>query len=195
MSKERPNSFMAACLEGLPLIKFISQSSHPSSINVAVPKMDLESNPPTQQWADSARQLADQASWSQGSPQERAYLQTIDALEAMLNGQNTPAGTAHTIADFSKPLILGSGYAHDHIHRLWTTITDAVVHFDDSRSGLLADLVIAIYDLPDLLDSKGRSVSVVGSKVWRELPDWGWIFGEAALGSSKSCCPTIALYY
>jgi hypothetical protein len=52
----------------------------------------------------------------------------------------------------------------------------------------LVDLLIAIKQLPDVINDAGSAVTYRGRLIWRQMPDWGWIFFEHGLGM---CSPLV----
>ncbi|KAK3670470.1 hypothetical protein LTR78_009711 [Recurvomyces mirabilis] len=62
---------------------------------------------------------------------------------------------------------------------LWCNICEATRHFGSSKAGALADLLIALYSLPPVLDDSGQPLkNVDGQAYWTGLPESGVTFGE-----------------
>lgn len=127
-------------------------------------------------WADRRRDVQHDLTGIAG----RQELEVINAIEPLLEGEASAATTAQTIDRIHIPNIEARD-SERFLFGLWGIIIDAAAEFDGIRSKRLADLLIALRDLPDCKDTCGNIVKVGGFAVWRQLPNWSWWFREWAI--------------
>ena len=128
------------------------------------------------QWAANARKKQyDNAD----NEEERA--QAVTVIESLLNGEHSASTTARSIAAIYQPRI-ESGRRIT-VGDLWGTIIAATTLLDGAASELLVDLIIAIGNLPDVVGATGVPIKLSGCVIWRDLPDWAWLFREYGIGT------------
>ncbi|KAG9594574.1 acetyl-CoA synthetase-like protein, partial [Aureobasidium melanogenum] len=103
----------------------------------------------------------------------------ITALESLLNNQVSGSATAKKINDiYLRSLVSGHRTS---VSFVWGVFADASRWFGASHTQQLVDLIVAIKQLPDVVDKAGHVVTNGGRVIWRELHDFGWIFFEHGL--------------
>ncbi|KAI4842066.1 hypothetical protein E4T44_07532 [Aureobasidium sp. EXF-8845] len=128
-------------------------------------------------WVDQARQSIER--WTKDpSVKEDEHL-VVSALESLLHGQLSGATTATRINEILAPRLI-SGLRRG-VGWLWGVLAGATRHLGASHTQQLVNLLIAIRRFPDVIDDAGRTVTYGGKVIWRQMPDWGWIFFEHGL--------------
>ncbi|KAH0365796.1 hypothetical protein KCU65_g5759, partial [Aureobasidium melanogenum] len=103
----------------------------------------------------------------------------ITALESLLNNQVSGSVTAKKINDIYLPSLV-SGHRTS-VSFVWGVMADASRWFGSTHNQQLVDLVVAIKQLPDVVNKAGYVVTHGGKVIWRGLHDFGWIFYEHGL--------------
>ncbi|KAI4851586.1 hypothetical protein E4T44_02040 [Aureobasidium sp. EXF-8845] len=103
-------------------------------------------------------------------------LQAIDAIENFLFNGKSSLKAARCIADIYEPR-LKSRQRYD-VGMLWVSICEAARSINGSASSQLAGLLLALRDQPDVVSSSGHVVNSEKQVLWRDLPEWGWLFRE-----------------
>ncbi|CAD0110875.1 unnamed protein product, partial [Aureobasidium uvarum] len=106
----------------------------------------------------------------------------LKALESLLHNQLSSSATATRINEIFAPRLISGLNAG--VGWLWGTLSDSTRYFGASHTQQLVDLVVALKQLPDVVDKAGYVVKYGGKVIWREMHDWGWIFAEHGIGSS-----------
>jgi hypothetical protein len=129
-------------------------------------------------WVDKARQSIEK--WTKDAiVKEEEYL-VISALESLLYGRLSEVATARRINEILAPRLISRLRAG--VGWLWGVLAGATRHLGASHTQQLVDLLIAIKQLPDITDDAGYVVTYGGKVIWRQMPDWGWIFFEHGIG-------------
>ena len=130
-----------------------------------------------QEWANKIREASHK--WING-PTERD-LQQIKAVELLLDGNVSASATAQKIADLYEPVLKAGDFGEGPLDGLWDLLAGAACNIDGMLAERLADLIIALHDLPDCCDSDGKRILIEGLVIWRDLPHWPWLFREWAI--------------
>lgn len=110
-------------------------------------------------------------------------LQAIDAIENFLTNGESSLKAARCIADIYEPRL--KSRQRYGVGMLWVSICEAARSIDGSASSRLAGLLIALRDQPDVVSSSGQVVNSEKQVLWRNLPEWGWLFREYGFGRSR----------
>jgi hypothetical protein len=106
--------------------------------------------------------------------------QVIRVMENLFNNETTPSKAADSIAAIYEPR--QNTHHSTNFKSLWGIIAAASQTFSGKDSELLAELFIAIKSLPDVTNKHGYVFKSGGGVVWKDTPDWGWIYWEHGLG-------------
>jgi hypothetical protein len=129
-------------------------------------------------WSVEVRQSIDK--WTKDPIDREEKHLVISALESLLHDQVSGAATATQINDILAPRLISGLRAG--VGWLWGVLAGATRHLGASHTQQLVDLLIAIRQLPDVINDAGRTVTHGGKVIWRQMPDWGWVFFEHGLG-------------
>lgn len=123
------------------------------------------------EWANTART-------AQGN-EDAEHQRAIDAIESLLRGEQTPSDAARSIAASYEPRLRASGSGSG-MAIFWYLFSVAARTLGRSReySERLANLLIAMKSLPDVIDTHGRPVRKHTWVYWRDLPDFALTFRE-----------------
>lgn len=125
-------------------------------------------------WVEAQR--ASQEKWQKDPLEKEENFLIISAFEQLLNNQLSASSTASRINEIVSPRLISGLRAS--VGCICGLFADATKHFGTSHTQQLADVIIAIRELPDVVDQKGYKVIRSGEVVWRGTPDFGWIFAE-----------------
>jgi hypothetical protein len=129
-------------------------------------------------WIAGQRQSMEK--WKKDPVDKEEIHLVITALESLLNGQISGSATATRINEILAPRLISGQRAR--VGWLWGKLANATRHLGATHTKQLVDLLIAIKQLPDIVNDAGRVVTYGGRVIWRQMPDWGWIFFEHGLG-------------
>jgi hypothetical protein len=133
-------------------------------------------------WIAKQRQSTDK--WAKDPVDKKENHLVISALESLLNGQLSSSATATRINEILAPRLISGQRAG--VGWLWGKLADATKYLGATHTQQLVDLLIAIKQLPDITNDAGRTVTYSGKVIWRQMPDWGWVFFEHGLGMRSS---------
>jgi hypothetical protein len=133
-------------------------------------------------WIDKERQSTDK--WAKDPVDKEEIRLVISALESLLNVQLSGSATATLINEILAPRLISGQRAG--VGWLWGKLAEATRHLGATHTQQLVDLLIAIKQLPDITNDAGRMVTYGGKVIWRQMPDWGWVFFEHGLGMRSS---------
>lgn len=126
--------------------------------------------------------------WTKDPVEKQEDHLVITALESLLNNEASGSATAKKINDIYLNSLV-SGYRTS-VSFVWGVFADASRWFGASHTQQLVDLIVAIKQLPDVVNKAGYVVTIGGRVIFRELHDFGWIFFEHGLGKWVSIpCP------
>ncbi len=125
-------------------------------------------------WVQNRR--ASQEKWQKDPLEKEENFLIISAFEQLLNNKLSASSTASRINEIVFPRLISGLRAS--VGFIWGLFADATKHFGASHTQQLADVIIAIRELPDVVNEKGYKVIRSGEVVWRGMPDFGWIFAE-----------------
>jgi hypothetical protein len=129
-------------------------------------------------WIEKERQSTEK--WTKDPVDKEENHLVITALGSLLNNQLSGSATATRISEILAPRLITGHRAG--VGWLWGKLADSTRHFGATHTQQLVDLHIAIKQLPDIINNAGYVVTYGGKVIWREMPDWGWIFFEHGLG-------------
>jgi len=129
-------------------------------------------------WADNFRNEREKLSINELDKKED--IRAIDVIESLLNGEQSATTAARSIAEIYEPRIKTNH--RKSVGILWGTISEASKFLAGSAPELLADLMLAIRELPDVIVSKGCPAQCDNIVCWRDLPEWGRTFREYGIG-------------
>jgi hypothetical protein len=129
-------------------------------------------------WVEQARQLIEK--WTKDPITKEEKHLVISALESLLHDQLSGPATATRINEILAPRLISG--LRSGVGWLWGVLAGATRHLGASHTQQLVDLLIAIKQLPDIHNDAGYTVTCGGKVIWRQMPDWGWIFFEHGLG-------------
>lgn len=129
-------------------------------------------------WVEKERQSIER--WSRDPVGKKENHLVISALESLLNGQLSGSITATRINEILAPRLISGTRAG--VGGLWGKLAGMTRFFGATHTQQLVDLHIAIKNLPDVINSAGYVVTYGGKVIWRQMPDWGWVFFEHGLG-------------
>ncbi|KAH0287527.1 hypothetical protein M436DRAFT_57577 [Aureobasidium namibiae CBS 147.97] len=128
-------------------------------------------------WVEKERQSIEK--WSKDPVGKEESHLVISALESLLNGQLSGSATATRINEILVPRLIYGTRAD--VGGLWGKLAGMTRYFGATHTQQLVDLHIAIKNLPDIINNAGHVVTYGGKVIWRQMPDWGWIFFEHGL--------------
>lgn len=104
----------------------------------------------------------------------------------VLEDKSTSEATALEISALYEPKIR-AGVSDTHIPAPWGIYCDAAraLGSDPVLATRLADLLIAIQDLPTVTDEYGNPIRTWDGYYWKDLPAFGMIFREYGVGKLK----------
>jgi hypothetical protein len=129
-------------------------------------------------WVEQARESIDK--WTKDPINKEEKHLVITAIESLLHDQFSGAATATRINEILAPRLISGLRAG--VGWLWGVLASATRHLGATHTQQLVDLLIAIKQLPDITNNAGYVVTYGGKVIWREMPDWGWVFFEHGLG-------------
>jgi hypothetical protein len=129
-------------------------------------------------WVEQTRQSIEK--WTKDPIDKEEKHLVISALEPLLNDQLSGSATATLINEILAPRLISGQRAG--VGWLWGKLADATRHLGATHTQELVDFLIAIKQLPDIVNDAGSVVKYGGRVIWRQMPDWGWIFFEHGLG-------------
>lgn len=129
-------------------------------------------------WLEKERESTEK--WAKDPVDKEENHLVISALESLLNGQLSGSVTATRINDALAPRLRSGKRAG--VGWLWGKLAGMTRSFGATHTQQLVDLHIAIKYLPDIVNDAGRAVTYGGKVIWREMPEWGWVFFEHGLG-------------
>ncbi|KAI4851203.1 hypothetical protein E4T44_02280 [Aureobasidium sp. EXF-8845] len=129
-------------------------------------------------WVEQARQSIEK--WTKDSIEKEEKHLVISALESLLHDRLSGAATATWMNEILAPRLISGLRAG--VGWLWGVLAGATRPLGASHTQQLVDLLIAIKQLPDITNDAGYVVTYGGKVIWREMPDWGWVFFEHGLG-------------
>lgn len=138
------------------------------------------------QWAHATRQVALEHYFDKAEDQHGEIL-VINSLELLALDLQPVVDTVREVSCIYEPRLRQRQGNVDLLRGiigvLWTHIATA------ARSGLnakrLADFVIGLHDLEDVVGSDGHPIKLGSLVFWRDLPDWPWLFGEWGIGEYR----------
>ncbi|KAH0032986.1 hypothetical protein KCU78_g2556, partial [Aureobasidium melanogenum] len=117
--------------------------------------------------------------WTKAPVEKQEDHLVIAALESLLNHEASGSVTAKKIKDiYLNSLVFGHRTS---VSFVWGVFADASRWFGASHTQQLVDLIVAIKQLPDVVNKAGYVVTHGGRVIFRELHDFGWIFFEHGL--------------
>ncbi|KAI4726158.1 hypothetical protein E4T49_06103 [Aureobasidium sp. EXF-10728] len=129
-------------------------------------------------WIETRRTSNEKFTKDPITKQENNLVLTV--LESLLQNQASGSATASRINEIYSPrLTSGRGPG---VGWLWGALADGTRWFGASHTQQLVGLVVTLKQLPDVVDRVGHVVKYSGKVIWREMPDWGWIFAEHGIG-------------
>ncbi|THV85912.1 hypothetical protein D6C86_08168 [Aureobasidium pullulans] len=125
-------------------------------------------------WVQNRR--ASQEKWQKDPLEKEENFLIISAFEQLLSNKLSASSTASRINEIVSPRLISGLRAS--VGCIWGLFADATKHFGASHTQQLADVIIAIRELPDVANEEWYKVIRSGQVVWRGMPDFGWIFAE-----------------
>jgi hypothetical protein len=129
-------------------------------------------------WVEEERQSTEK--WTKDPVDKEEKHLVITALESLLNNQLSGSATATRINEILAPRLITGHRAG--VGWLWGKLAGSTRYFGATHTQQLVDIHIAIKQLPDIINNAGYVVTYGGKVIWRQMPDWGWIFFEHGLG-------------
>ena len=129
-------------------------------------------------WIGKQRQSIEK--WTKDPIDKEEKHLVLSALESLLRNQLSGSAAATRINEVLAPR-LKSGLRAG-VGWLWGVLADGTRHFGATHTQQWIDLHIAIKQLPDIINDAGYVVTYGSRVIWREMPDFGWIFFEHGLG-------------
>lgn len=127
-------------------------------------------------WLEQERQSIEK--WTKDTVAKKEEHLVLTTLGSLLNDELSGSAAATQINDILAPrLIYGAG-----VGWLWGKLAGMTRYFGASHKQQLVDLHIAIKNLPDIINDAGYKVTYGGQVIWRDMPDWGWVFFEHGMG-------------
>lgn len=128
-------------------------------------------------WIDDRRKSNEK--WTKYPMEKEDNDLIIAALKSLLEGKVSGSATAMRLDDILRPRLITGQRAG--VSYIWGLVADASRWFGASHTQQLVDLVVAIKQLPDVVNEAGYVVTHGGKVIWREMHDFHWIFYEHGL--------------
>jgi len=129
-------------------------------------------------WVKKERQSIEK--WSKHPVEKEEDHLVLTTLESLLNDEISSTATATRINEILAPRLISG--TRSGVGGLWGKLAGMTRYFGATHTQQLVDLHIAIKHLPDVTNNAGYVVTYGGRVIWRQMPDWGWIFFEHGLG-------------
>lgn len=130
-------------------------------------------------WIDDQHKSIEK--WAKNPTDKEEDHLVITAFESLLNNQTSGSATATQFNNILAPRLI-TGYRFG-VGFIWGKLADASRWFGGSHTQQLVDLVVAIKQLPDVINKAGYAVTYNGNIIWRGFPEFGWVFYEHGLGT------------
>ncbi|KAK6000886.1 hypothetical protein QM012_002969 [Aureobasidium pullulans] len=128
-------------------------------------------------WIEEKHKLVEK--WGRDPTDKEENHLVITALESLLNNGVSGSETAMKTNTIYFPRLISGLRAG--VGFIWASVADASRRFGASHTQQLVDLVVATKQLPDVTNEIGYVVTYREQVIWREMPDFGWIFYEHGL--------------
>lgn len=151
------------------------------SVHLKVIFKDSMSQLSAKKWVDSRIAYVEQH--YPNPPEEKLeIIGSYRMIASLLNGQTSAKEAATNIASTFKPRM--NTHHSTNFKSIWGILATASRVFSGVENERLVDLYLAIKALPDVTNKHGHVSKAAGGVVWKDMPDWGWIYWEHGLGKS-----------